>query len=176
MRSSGYTLLELLVTLMLTVVLLSLGVPGLRELGLDARRTADVNAFVSAIQFARSESLKRSRAVVLCHTADGVACAGAREPYDLGWMVFVDVDGDNPPRRDSGEELLLHYTPVIEGSIRSNRAHYVFRPYYRRSTNGTVVFCDIRGPLAARAVIVSYTGRPRAAATTAAGGSLSCAN
>ena len=176
MRPSGYTLLELLVALTVAAVLLSLGVPGLRELALDARRTTDVNAFVSAIQLARSESFKRSRAVVLCHTADGAVCAGAREPYDIGWMVFVDLDEDNPPRRDDSEELLLHYLPVTEGSIRSNRAHYVFRPYYRRSTNGTVVFCDIRGPAAARAVIVSYTGRPRVAATTAAGGSLSCAN
>lgn len=176
MRSRGYSLLELLVTLALVVVLLGLGVPGLRELALDARRTADVNAFVSAIHLARSESFKQSRAVVLCHTADGVACAGARQPYDLGWMVFVDTDDDNPPRRDEHEALLLHHVPVIEGSIRSNRAHYVFLPYYRRSTNGTVVFCDIRGPAAARAVIVSYTGRPRVADTTAAGRPLSCAN
>jgi type IV fimbrial biogenesis protein FimT len=176
MRSRGYSLLELLIALALVVVLLGLGVPGLRELALDARRTADVNALVSAIHLARSESLKRARAVVLCHTADGFLCAGARQPYDLGWMVFVDTDGDNPPRRDENEELLLHHKPVIEGSIRSNRAQYVFHPYYRRSTNGTIVFCDIRGPAAARAVIVSYTGRPRVAGTTAAGGALSCAN
>jgi len=54
MRSRGYTLLELLVTLTLAVVLLALGVPGLRELALDARRTADVNALVSAIHLARA--------------------------------------------------------------------------------------------------------------------------
>ena len=176
MRPRGYTLLELLITLTLIVVLLLLGLPGLRDLGLDARRTADVNAFVSAIHLARSESIKRARPVVLCHTTDGIACAGARQSYDLGWMVFVDADEDIPPRRDGDEQLLLHYAPVSEGSIRSNRAHYVFRPHYRRSTNGTVVFCDIRGPKAARAVIVSYTGRPRVADTTAAGGSLNCAN
>jgi len=176
MRSRGYTLLELLVTLMLVVVLLGLGVPGLRDLGLDARRTADVNALVSAIHLARSESFKQARAVVLCHTADGIACAGEREAYDLGWMVFVDGDEAVPPRREEDEELLLHYAPVMEGSIRSNRAHYVFRPYYRRSTNGTIVFCDVRGPAAARAVIVSYTGRPRVAGTNPAGGPLNCAH
>jgi type IV fimbrial biogenesis protein FimT len=175
MRNHGYSLLELLVTLALVAVLLALGVPGLRSLALDARRTSDVNAFVSAIQFARSESAKLGRAVVLCHTADGIACAGAREPYEMGWMVFVDISADSPPRRDPSEELLLLYRPVIEGTIRSNRAEYIFRPYYRRSTNGTVVFCDQRGPAAARAVIVSYTGRPRVADTTASGARLSCA-
>jgi len=176
MRSRGYTLLELLVTLTLAVVLLTLGIPGLRELALDARRTADVNAFVAAIHLARSESHKQARAVVLCHTVDGIVCAGARQPYDLGWMVFVDTNENSPPRRDTHEELLLHYVPVMAGSIRSNRAHYVFHPYYRRSTNGTIVFCDVRGSSAARAVIVSYTGRPRVADVNAAGGPLSCAN
>jgi type IV fimbrial biogenesis protein FimT len=176
MRVQGYSLLELLVTLALVTVLLALGVPGLRTLALDARRTTDVNAFVTAIQLARSESAKRGRAVVLCHTADGVVCAGARQPYELGWMVFVDTDDSSPPRRDGDEELLLHYLPVTEGTIRSNRAHYVFRPYYRRSTNGTVVFCDLRGPSAARAVVVSYTGRPRVAGTTASGTPLPCAS
>jgi type IV fimbrial biogenesis protein FimT len=176
MRARGYTLLELLVAATLAVVLLLLGVPGLRELALDARRTADVNAFVSAIHLARSESLKQARAVVLCHTVDAIACAGSRQPYNVGWMVFVDTNESSTPRRDEHETLLLHYVPVIVGSIRSNRAHYIFQPYYRRSTNGTVVFCDIRGSGAARAVIVSYTGRPRVADVNAAGGPLNCAN
>jgi type IV fimbrial biogenesis protein FimT len=176
MRSRGYSLLELLVTLTLATMLLALGVPGLRTFALDARRTADVNAFVTAIQLARSESAKRGRAVVLCHTADAIVCAGARQPYEQGWMVFVDADDESPPRRDDDEELLLHYRPVMVGTIRSNRAHYVFRPYYRRSTNGTVIFCDLRGPAAARAVIVSYTGRPRVAGTTASGATLPCAS
>jgi len=175
MRPQGYSLLELLVSLVLIAVLLSLGVPGLRDFALDARRTADVNAFVTSIQLARSESAKRARPVVLCQTADTTTCGKLALPYETGWMVFVDEDDDSPPQRDADEALLLHYLPVIQGSIRSNRAQYVFRPYYRRSTNGTVIFCDNRGPTAARAVIVSYTGRPRVASTSAAGQSLICA-
>jgi type IV fimbrial biogenesis protein FimT len=91
-------------------------------------------------------------------------------------MVFVDQDNDSPPRLDGDETLLLHYLPAMQGSIRSNRAHYIFRPYYRRSTNGTVIFCDRRGSAAARAVIVSYTGRPRVSSTDAGGRRLNCAS
>jgi type IV fimbrial biogenesis protein FimT len=161
-------------TLLLAGVLLSLGVPWLHDLALDARRTADVNAFVGAIQLARSESAKRAQPVVLCQSADGITCARTGQYYHLGWIVFVDEDGDNPPRRDENEALLLFHAPVIQGSIRSNRAHFLFRAYFRRSINGTVTFCDSRGPQQARAVIVSYTGRPRVTSTTAAGRSLSC--
>ena len=64
----------------------------------------------------------------------------------------------------------------ISGSIVGNRPYFDFRPIMRRSTNGTLVFCDERGPAAARAVIVSYTGRPRVDTVAADGARLVCTN
>jgi type IV fimbrial biogenesis protein FimT len=62
----------------------------------------------------------------------------------------------------------------MAGTITSNRPYYEFR-VGRRSTNGTVVFCDRRGTAAARSVIVSYTARPRVADRDADGRPLQCA-
>jgi len=166
MRQRGFTLLELLVTLTVVTVVAFIAVPALGWLVLDVRMTADVNAFVTSIQLARSETAKRAAPVVVCKTADRRACGGADLHYEDGWMVFVGEDGedgDDLLEADASGSLLFSYAPSIEGTIRSNRSHYVFRPYYRRSTNGTIVFCDRRGAGAARAVIVSYTGRPRVA-------------
>ena len=42
-------------------------------------------------------------------------------------------------------------------------------------TNGTTIFCDGRGAPAAKAVIVSYTGRPRVDRVDADGRPLHCA-
>ena len=61
------------------------------------------------------------------------------------------------------------------GTITANRASFQFRPFFWRSTNGTVTFCDERGVAAARAVIVSYTGRPRVS-DRGPGRALTCAN
>jgi type IV fimbrial biogenesis protein FimT len=158
---AGWSLLELLLTISILLILLSLASPSLQLHALQARQTADVNAFVTAVQLARSEAAKRSRAAVLCATANGIECAAAAGVYEQGWIVFVDQDGQSPWRPAAGESVLFNYQPVTTGSIRSNRAQYVFRPFWRRSTNGTVTFCDRRGDGAARAVVVSPTGRPR---------------
>lgn len=175
-RSAGFTLLELLVTLATAAVVVGLGVPSFRTLTLDARRTADVNAFVTAVQLARSEAAKRGRTVVVCKTLDAQRCAPRADAFTAGFMVFVDLDGVRPPQRGPGEPVLFSHTPRLEGSITANRELFEFRPYLRRSTNGTVVFCDARGAAGARAVIVSYTGRPRVDATAADGEPLECAS
>ena len=160
-RCRGVTLLELLMVLVVAGALAAAAVPGLGALILNARRTADVNGFVTAVQLARSEAFKRGRTVVLCKTADGTRCGGSDVDFDQGWMVFVNDGSENPPRRDADEPQLYAYRPEMAGSITANRRLFEFRPFGRRSTNGTVTFCDRRGAGQARAVIVSFTGRPR---------------
>jgi type IV fimbrial biogenesis protein FimT len=159
-RLHGFTLWELLCTLSIAAVALTAGIPAFRAFVLDARLTADVNAWVLAVQIARSEAAKRGRSVIVCKTDDTRRCGDAGLPAGAGWMVFVNVDDELPPRRSATEPLLYAHDPELAGSVISNRPYYEFRPG-RRSTNGTTVFCDRRGAAAAKAVIVSYTGRPR---------------
>lgn len=175
MRHKGISVLELLFVLLIVAALAVAGVPAIGWLILDSRRTADINALVTSIQLARSEAAKRRLPVVVCKTTDRIACGGSSVHYDSGWMVFVDEDNDNPPAVDPDEDVLFIYEPRIVGSIRSNRARYTFRAFFRRSTNGTITFCDRRGTSAARAVIVSYTGRPRISERGPGGRELVCA-
>jgi len=174
-RHRGWTLFELLATLAVLLCLSAWAVPAFDGWVLDARRTADVNGFVLAIQLARSEAAKRGRPVVLCNSADATFCAGPSDTYDRGWIVFVNEDDLRPPQRSGREPLLYAHVPALEGSIIGNRELFEFRPFGRRSTNGTVTFCDRRGAAAARAVIVSYTGRPRIAARGPGNRPLACA-
>ncbi len=174
MRISGMTLLELLVTLAVAAIGLVWAVPGLERFALDGRRTAEVNEFVRSIQLARSEAYEHGRPVVLCKTADRRRCGGGEMRYDRGWMVFVDTGAASLPERGAGVPLLYAHVPEAGTYIASNRALFEFFPFRHRSTNGTVTFCDRRGAAAARAVIVSYTGRPRTASTGPGGRPLVC--
>lgn len=171
--SSGFTLWELMVTLAVLGVLVGIGAPSMRSFLLDNRRTAEINSFVSAVQLARSESAKRARPVVICQSVDTLGCGEGRD-YARGWMVFVNEDGRRPPARSSTEPLLAVHVPRGLASIHSNRRLYEFRPFRRRSTNGTITFCDGRGEMEARAVIISYTARPRTAARGPGGRELAC--
>lgn len=157
-RVGGFTLWELVWTLAIGAIVLGTGAPALQSFLLDARMTADVNGWVLAVQVARSEAAKRGRPVIVCQTTDTRRC-GAGEAA-AGWMVYVNLDDRYPPQRSDAEPLLYVHAVELSGTIIGNRPYYEFR-VHRRSTNGTTVFCDRRGAAAARAVIVSYTGRPR---------------
>ena len=161
MPASGYTLWELLIALAVAAIALTIGLPSFERLRLDLERTAEVNAFVGAVQLGRSEAAKRARPIVLCKTANFERCGGDEIGYERGWMVFVNEDDARPPHRAPSEPLLLAHTPAPQSVITANRRLFEFRPFRTRSTNGTVTFCDRRGRIDARAVIVSYTGRPR---------------
>jgi type IV fimbrial biogenesis protein FimT len=174
-RSGGFSLWELVWTLLVAAILVGVGAPSFETVALDARRTADVNAFVLAVQLARSEAAKRGRPAIVCPSPDGARCGGGQPGYGAGWIVFVNEDDVRPPNRSPVEPLLYVHNPEIDGTIRGNRDWFEFVPFRRRSTNGTVVFCDRRGAAAARAVIVSYTGRPRVDSVAADGKPLICA-
>ncbi len=173
-RPGGFTLWELLITLCIAGVVAGIGAPALTDLVRDSRRAREVNSFVHSMHLARSEAIKRGRVVTLCKTANGTQCAEGDTRWSDGWLVFVNLDQDTPPRVDLQEPVLYVKPPLKELEIRGNRNAFTFRPFGRRATNGTLVFCDARGAPKARAVIVSVTGRPRMARRTASGAALAC--
>ena len=173
-RPRGFTLPELIFTMAIVVGLLGWAIPGFRDFQRNAERTREVNQFIHAIYFARSEAIKRNGVVSLCPSVDGSACGPAGTPWQQGWIVFVNLDRDSPAVRDSGEPLLHAYAPWASGQVNANRATLSFRSFGQMGVTATFTFCDARGSPAARAVIISQTGRPRVSDRSAAGKALSC--
>lgn len=173
LRTAGFTLLELLVTLAIGAVLLALAVPAFSSIVLDSRLTSSVNRFVHGMYVARHEALKSGADVAICRSRNGQQCAHSGR-WETGFIVFVNLDQDDPPRVDAGERILQVERAMPAAAILANRVAFVFRPWGLRSVNGTLTFCDRRGAVRARAVVVSYTGRPRASSAAAANGALNC--
>lgn len=174
-RHQGFTLAELVFTLAIATGLLGWGVPTFLEVRRDVERTREVNQLVHSVHLARNEAIKRNGVVSLCPSTDGEACAPAGTPWHEGWIVFVNGDRDSPAARDPGEQLLQVQAPWVAGSVLANRATLSFRPYGQTGVTASFTFCDARGPRAARAVIISQTGRPRVSDSDASGAPLKCA-
>lgn len=172
-RRQGYTLLELMVGLAIVATTLAWGVPSFGTLARDAARTREVNQFVQAVYVARSEAIKRNGVVSLCPSLNGASCSPSAR-WTTGWLIFVNLDRDSPAALDAGEPLLRVYEPWDAGHISSNRSTLSFRPFGQMGVTATVTFCDDRGSRAARAVIISQTGRPRISSQSASGAALDC--
>lgn len=158
----GYSLFELAMTLALAALILILGVPAFGGFVADARLRAETNALFHAFHLARKASIVRRRAVSLCPSADGERCAPGTD-WSAAWLLFVNADRDDPPRLDPGETVLAVHRVDERVRIAANRRGFTLRSTELRATNGTLVLCDRGGRTAARALIVSYTGRPRVA-------------
>ncbi len=171
---AGITLLELLIALAAALIVTAWGIPNLRQITLNAHRSAALNHFITAVHLTRSEAIKRAQDAVLCGSHDGLNCALDGNGWPQFWLVFVNLDEDDPAQVDPDEPLLRIHQPAVTPQLSANRRAFVMRPFDRRATNGTVTFCDERGSVHARAIIISYTGRPRVSASKPDGSPLEC--
>jgi len=93
--NSGFTLIEMIVTVSIVAILASIAAPNFRALLESNKATVATNEIVSALLLARSEALKRRNNVTVCTSIDQTTCAGNGEKdFANGWIVFVDCDKD----------------------------------------------------------------------------------
>jgi len=173
--TKGFTLFELVLTLLLVSLLAGLAIPSLAGTLARQRQSAEINALFHAVHLARKESIMRKKVVSLCPTRDGKACSPGFD-WSRGWLMFENRDRDSPPQIDSGEPLLLTHQTLAPVEITANRKGFTFRATFLRATNGTFVLCDPERRISPKALVVSYTGRPRVARHSPKGEPYSCAD
>ena len=169
----GFSLYELLMTMTLVALVLTLGIPSFGSIVADHRLKVEVDALFHAVHVARKASIVRRRVVTICPSYDGSDCVPGLD-WSMGWMMFVNTDRDQPAVRDD-DEAVLHYHPVDQNArITANRRSFTLRSTELRATNGTLIFCDRIGRAAPRALVISYTGRPRVAREDSSGKPYQC--
>ena len=91
-RNRGFTLPEVLTTLGVLGVSLSLAVPGLDSITRSNLRATGINELVATLHVARSEAITRNTRIAICPSADGQHCGDV--DWDAGWIRFADPNGD----------------------------------------------------------------------------------
>jgi len=172
-RTAGYSLFELVMTLGLVALLTTIGLPSLGSLAADKYLRTEVDALFHAIYLARTESIARRRVVSICPSLDGQYCDPSYD-WSNGWILFVNKGMKDPLRRDDDEVVLRHHQVSETSRITANRKGFSLRATELRATNGTIVFCDRAGRAESRALVVSYTGRPRVTRKNRAGKAYAC--
>ena len=84
-RDSGFTMIELLVTVAIAAIVLAIGIPNFSKLLKENRTTTQTNLFVSSVNLARSEAVKRGVPVTLCASTDTISCAESTD-WSTGWI------------------------------------------------------------------------------------------
>lgn len=171
-RNSGFTLMELIVTMALAAVVLTLGVPMFQDVIRNNRLATTVNEFVGALQLARSESIKRGVRVTLCKSANGTSCASGGG-YEQGWIVFADPN--NNATVDAGETVIRVFEAIsADASMTLAGNTHVARYISFAATGttqltsgafqaGTLTLCQAPK---ARQVVINSVGRVRTVVAT----------
>ena len=172
---TGFTLYELLTTLLIVGIVLSIGIPNMQSFRQNSRMTAVANDLHSSFHLARSEASRSKTNITICASANSMAaaptCGGELE---AGWIIFEDRNGDIAV---NGDDAVLRRFPAVTGGIKIKTDgpddYFSYAPtgLGRGNITGTapvdkMVLCDERGNVrggggksTARVLVVTPLGR-----------------
>lgn len=184
-KNYGFTLIELMMTLVIAAILLTIGMPAMNTFVKNNRLTLVTNELVSAAHVARSNAIKDDTFGCVCPSGDvtvaAPVCSGLAS-WETGWIAFTDPTGACADS-SAGTLLKVWDGSQVDASQLAVRADHVSitTPNFIRfnsrgatqqlngaSQQGSFSICDDRGVTAdaqgnalARAVQLSISGRVR---------------
>ncbi len=162
--NSGFSMIELLITLVLIGIIAGLVVPNFRSVIQNNRLTTQANTLLTDLNFARSEAIKRASGIGFCRSTTGAACSNAGN-WENGWLIFADID--NSGGWSAGDEPLRFQRPLGgTNTLRANAA--ITDPIIlgARGVSNTAAgagfqLCDERGTNFGKSILISRIGQIR---------------
>jgi len=180
--NSGFTLIELIVTLALAAIILTQAVPSFNALVQNNRLISQKNEFISALNLARSEALKRGVRITVCASSDKTTCNTAN--WEKGWIIFSDRNGNVALDAGTGaclatEDCLIRVSSGLnagntltarKSGAATDSGFIQYTPRGAVDAAATFTFCDKRGSEYARATNINNLGRAISASDSGADG------
>jgi len=151
MRNSGFTVVELLVSIAIMAIVLSIGIPSFNELTRNSAMSSNSSDLLTAFNYARIESVKRGSSITLGQK-DSSTWGG-------GLVVWIDDDGDGTV--DAGEEVLRYWEALSTGStlVSTNSiTSFVFSASGEVDNLDTLTLCDNRTGETGRTISILLSG------------------
>ncbi|WP_019626002.1 GspH/FimT family pseudopilin [Thioalkalivibrio sp. ALJT] len=167
----GFTLVELMITLLVASILLGVGIPAFASLVENTRLTTTTNQFLTTLHMTRSEAIRRGHLVSLCTSTDGTTCTSG-STWDAGWILYANPGRAHQP---NGPDSILRVghawtdsTIAVAGNqpVSQHISYNALGQTERLSgalLMGTLSICAQSSE--GRAIIISSAGRPRVTTT-----------
>lgn len=154
MKHAGFTLVELVVSIVVLAAISAMALPPLGALIDSQRRLDAAQQIASGIRTARTEAIMRSQ-VVTIHGIEG--------DWGNGWRIIADLDGKGP---DEDDLVLIERAASGQTRVVGNKkvqSHISFNNLggLLGSGNGSVYVCLKDQPVSHYRVIVALNGRVR---------------
>jgi len=160
---SGFTLIELMITLAILGIFTSLAVPGFSSLIASNRVTIQTNAVLESLSLARSYAISRQKNVHVCQLSDhGDTSCGNERGYNSKWSngLLVFSDENNNATLDSNDQILkVMQADETTNIVFNQRGRLRFFPNGSARSAGFYL-CD-SNLLHHRHVYLLYSGRAR---------------
>lgn len=157
-RARGFTLIELMVTVVVVAILLVIAVPNFRTLLLNRRQAAVADGLLNSLNYARNTALSNDQPVTVCPLSAGNACGSN---WSNGWIVSTQPA--------SGASVILNTNALNTGgpTLKTAGGSTAVGFNGRGLATGQDVFviCDSRGTSYAQSVQVYATGFIQASPT-----------
>ena len=161
--SGGFTVIELMVTIALMSIALSLAIPSYRNMIANNRSATEVNRFLAAINIARSEAVKRGVPIAMCARKQPrtipESCSGSND-WSTGWILFTDNSGTSGDYDASDALLYAWDAPDGNPTVSAGTASIQYLPTgdTRNAASFTYYFPGCSGEQK-RMISINLTGR-----------------
>lgn len=123
-KATGFTLIELMITLIVAALLLVWGIPSFQKFIQRTTLTSKTNDWVGVLNSARSEAVTRGRRVTICRSTDmtcngsGTCPCGGAATYRDGILVFAsDPGGGAPTQFNGGTDALIKAYSFLDNKV-----------------------------------------------------------
>jgi type IV fimbrial biogenesis protein FimT len=151
MRATGFTLIELMITLAVLALLLMVGLPGMNTWLQNTQIRASAEAMQSGLQLARAEALRRN-ASVRFQLVDTLAAGCALSNTGTSWVMSLDdpTGACSAAESDAAAPRILQKRSGAEGSpnatVAASASSVVFSGLGRVTGAAGPIQLDISNP------------------------------